>query len=89
MDCTLEESGKFGAASKVPVPTARLWWDELSRITGFNFWTVHEDFSLLSWLLLKTDVGVNQAISIPAVEAIVHAKDIDAVSEVHKSIHLM
>jgi hypothetical protein len=50
---------------------------------------VHENFSLLSWLLLKTVVGVNQAISIPAVEAIVHAEDIDAVSEVHKSIHLM
>lgn len=70
-------------------PLARLWWHQLSRITGCKFWTVHENFSLLSWLLLKTVVGVNQAISIPAVEAIVHAEDIDAVSEVHKSIHLM
>jgi len=48
-------------------PLARLWWHKLSRITGFNFWTVHENFSLLSWLLLKTVVVVNQAISIPAV----------------------
>jgi len=63
-------------------PLAGLWWHELSRITGFKFWTVHENFSLLSWLLLKT-VVVNQAILIPAVSAIVHAEDIDAVSEVH------